>query len=591
MKKLVLVSLVSFLLSESGYAQCDAISSFPWRENFEGTSFPPECWSSYDVDGVGSQWVKYYYPVSCARHGYDCENDQEGWLVTPQLTIPDTGSFVLVFRSMNNYPRDYEYNGVWVSTTGNDPTSFSFTEIKSLSGDEVSGIWKKIIIPLTDYQGQGDIYIGFKYAGYCADSWYIADVSILDLSNYVEGEIVSILSPTSGENLTSNEEVKVLLKNNGGVTFTNFTLDLELDGTHIVTETFTDSITSLEQVEYTFNAKLDLSHSERYEIKVTMNIPNDQEPDNNLLTKKVGEFSSESVTLYGFQSGFVSFKSATPGTTTQLTYSSDFITSGESVNGYFYGYSLDFNTLITNFIKISTDTWTEVSTISASEDDDVRDIAYDYSTNTMYGINYFNELVTIDIETGDMNFVNYFDRLMPSLACSTNGQLYGLDMDGNFCSINKTNAFVTEIANIGQIYNMIVSMAFDHNTGRLFLALNEGQTTLFEIDPVSGAVFDRGRIGFGSTITGLFTKYTPPTRVIAHAPANNVKIYPNPSNGTVNVEVSENSTVKVMDVLGKVIDNYTANAHSVLNFNQAAGMYFLQVESNDGITTHKVVIW
>jgi hypothetical protein len=43
-------------------------------------------------------------------------------------------------------------------------------------------------------------------------------------------------------------------------------------------------------------------------------------------------------------------------------------------------------------------------------------------------------------------------------------------------------------------------------------------------------------------------------------------------------------------VLGKVIDTYTVNAHSVLNFTQAAGLYFLQVESNGKTSTHKVVI-
>jgi len=56
------------------------------------------------------------------------------------------------------------------------------------------------------------------------------------------------------------------------------------------------------------------------------------------------------------------------------------------------------------------------------------------------------------------------------------------------------------------------------------------------------------------------------------------------------VIVSENSVIKLMDVLGKVIDTYTVNGNSVLNFTQSAGFYFLQVESNGKISTHKVVI-
>jgi hypothetical protein len=77
---------------------------------------------------------------------------------------------------------------------------------------------------------------------------------------------------------------------------------------------------------------------------------------------------------------------------------------------------------------------------------------------------------------------------------------------------------------------------------------------------------------------------------VVSIPTSNVQIYPNPSNGTVNVIVSENSVIKLMDVLGKVIDTYTVNGNSVLNFTQAAGLYFLQVESNGKTSTHKVVI-
>ena len=76
----------------------------------------------------------------------------------------------------------------------------------------------------------------------------------------------------------------------------------------------------------------------------------------------------------------------------------------------------------------------------------------------------------------------------------------------------------------------------------------------------------------------------------SHTLTNDVRVYPNPSNGMVTVSVTENSTVRVLDVLGKVVDTYTVNSNSMLNFTQAAGFYFLQVESNGKISTHKLVI-
>jgi len=542
MRKLIMPILASFLLSGSGFAQ---ITTFPWTEDFEGVTFPPTSWTSYDVDGLGTNWEKnpvdgylpnlYERSSGIAGHTYACGEvqPQEGWLVTPPITIPATGSFALTFWSLNEYPEDYEYNGVWVSTTGNDPTTSTFTEIKQLSGAEVSKTWKKITISLAAYAGQ-TIYIGFKYAGDCTDSWYIDDVTVDDFSNYLDGAVAAILSPNSGEGLTANEEVKVLLKSNGGAALTNFALDLELNGTHIATETFTDTIPSFEEVEYIFNAKLDLSNAGGHEIKVSINIPNDQDTDNNSLTKKVGNFSSESITLYGchfnlmtVNSGFISFESANPKTTTQEDYRSGIITAGEYVNGYFYGYSQDISgTWNTDFVKISTDTWTDVETIA--NENNIIDMAYDFSTNVMYGIDDWDKLVIIDIQTGKViDSTGYFGNEMLVLACDLNGELYGIDVDGNFCSIDKTDASVMVIANTGfsPIY-FYQSMAFDHNTGRLFWVYvypnNEDVAAkLIEIDPVSGAIFDRGNFEGPSTITGLFTKYASPIDVMSLVPANN----------------------------------------------------------------------
>ena len=535
--------LASFLLSGSGFAQ---ITTFPWIEGFEGGNFPPTSWTSYDVDSFGTNWEKnptedylsnlYERSSGIAGHTYYCDEGdqpQEGWLVTPQITIPTTGSFVLMFWSLSEYPEDYEYNGVWVSTTSNDPVTRAFTEIKELSGTEISGTWKKIIISLDDYAGE-DIYIGFKYAGECADSWYIDDVTVLDFSDYVDGEVAAILSPNSGEGLTSNEEVKVLLKNNGSDPLTNFTLDLELDGTLIASETFTNVLASVSQEEYIFNAKLDLSNLSGYEIKVTINILNDQDTDNNSLIKKVSNFSSESITLYGFQfdfmmmgSGFISFESATPKNTTQEDYRTVLMKAGEYVNGYFYGYSQDiFGGWTTDFVKISTDDWTDIETIA--NEDNIVDMAYDFSTNVMYGINAWWELVIIDIETGEIiDYIGDFYDEMLVLACDLNGQLYGIDNHGNFCFIDKTDASTTVIANTGlYTINFYQSMAFDHNTERLFWTYvypDNGNLAvkLIEIDPISGAIFDRGNFKEETVVTSLFTKYASPIDVMSLLPANN----------------------------------------------------------------------
>ena len=178
----VSIGLFLILFTTKLSANCEPVTIFPFTEDFEGAEFPPPCWTSYDGDGDGTRWerseVEKYNGLASAQHRWgNCNVAQEGWLVTPPLSIPTTGNYVLKFWSYNLFPRDYFYNGVWISTEENDPTSSTFIELKQLNSSEVSEFWKEIIIPLSDYAGQ-TIYIGFKYEGFCADAWYIDDVEV-----------------------------------------------------------------------------------------------------------------------------------------------------------------------------------------------------------------------------------------------------------------------------------------------------------------------------------------------------------------------------------------------------------------------------
>jgi hypothetical protein len=71
---------------------------------------------------------------------------------------------------------------------------------------------------------------------------------------------------------------------------------------------------------------------------------------------------------------------------------------------------------------------------------------------------------------------------------------------------------------------------------------------------------------------------------------NNNKINITQNNGEAFVTVSENSTVRVLDVSGRVFGVYNAEANSTLNIYQPAGLYLFEVRSNSGISTHKLII-
>ncbi|HQL70261.1 MAG TPA: choice-of-anchor J domain-containing protein, partial [Bacteroidales bacterium] len=71
---------------------------------------------------------------------------------------------------------------------------------------------------------------------------------------------------------------------------------------------------------------------------------------------------------------------------------------------------------------------------------------------------------------------------------------------------------------------------------------------------------------------------------------NTVSVYPNPSNGLVNINVTENSVISVIDIAGRTVKSFNVKANEEVNFSQSAGLYIIKVESNGKVSTHKLVI-
>jgi hypothetical protein len=79
--------------------------------------------------------------------------------------------------------------------------------------------------------------------------------------------------------------------------------------------------------------------------------------------------------------------------------------------------------------------------------------------------------------------------------------------------------------------------------------------------------------------------------------ATEVSVFPNPSNGVINVELNTNAeaTVTVVDVLGQVVyssnENFVAGERKMINLsNKAKGMYILTVEGEGVNTVERISI-
>jgi hypothetical protein len=267
---------------------CDALT-FPHDEGFEEYIFPPHCWTT---SGPGWERRTYGAHTGIGRAVYPWWEGNEGWLITPKFSISEGGNFMMEFWSYCYEARFYTYSGVWISTTNNNPASF--TEVHELKYDErPESEWVKIEIPLSNYAGK-DIYIAFKYRNYGGDTghmWSVDDFNIYNLDTNLDAELVAITTPVSGKDLTSEETVTVKIKNNGTDNISYFPLMLEVDAILLATETFTGFIPSMQETVYTFSRKIDLSEADKtYTITVTVDMEGDENPNNNSKTIKVTHF-------------------------------------------------------------------------------------------------------------------------------------------------------------------------------------------------------------------------------------------------------------------------------------------------------------
>jgi len=248
----------------------------PFSEGFEGPVFPPSCWRIYNVSGTPPDWeltMNFKHGGKYAiGHQANIYNAQEGWIVMPQVKIPNTGNFFLKFWAVFNWAQYHRYAGIWVSTTGGDPTTSEFIEIKELKGSEVTANWQQIEVALTEFSGK-DIYIGFKYAsneGDDGDDWYIDDVEIVSPDQYL---VTLLANPENGGTLLGggyyfpNTNATVTAIANTNHTFLNWT-----NNGDIVSTTPIYSFTVTQNITLTANIKpLSISEIEPATFKIYPN--------------------------------------------------------------------------------------------------------------------------------------------------------------------------------------------------------------------------------------------------------------------------------------------------------------------------------
>ncbi len=205
---------------------------------------------------------------------------------------------------------------------------------------------------------------------------------------------------------------------------------------------------------------------------------------------------------------------------------------GEYYDGLIYAYGIELIGIyeLPHYYIIDPATWT----IQYDEYRNVcYDMAYDYSTNTMYGLNPYTDMVSlciVDMATGEYTAITNIileDGGEPmNLACDNAGHLYTISNNGNLYEIDKQNGQSRFICSTGKTFDDIQSMCYDHIERVLYVAQYNGITSnLIKIDPETGVIVEESPLSMGGSskirLTSLFA-YCSPEDVTVEPPVPHV---------------------------------------------------------------------
>ncbi|MGO2102519.1 MAG: choice-of-anchor J domain-containing protein [Psychroflexus halocasei] len=153
--------------------QCEAITSFPLMEDFDGAwqgdPAAPGCWSVVNNDEDGYTWSKsaqYITPRSGSSVAHGTGNGDD-YLISPALELPAGDAMQMKWYDVVEGATHNNTYEVLVSTTDKEISSFT----ENLGTYDVTNTdWEEHILDLSDYAGS-TIYIAFHQTYSDATNW------------------------------------------------------------------------------------------------------------------------------------------------------------------------------------------------------------------------------------------------------------------------------------------------------------------------------------------------------------------------------------------------------------------------------------
>ena len=209
---------------------------------------------------------------------------------------------------------------------------------------------------------------------------------------------------------------------------------------------------------------------------------------------------------------YINFPLQNPSTVTAATANTTpVIFAAAYANGYMWYINYGDGSLEKAVVDNENHTISNFETIvSGFESDETTTMSYNPVDGQMYYIDINSKLKSFD-PTQPTAFTEKgtFSQTIISLAINSEGEAYGVELlTGNLYLVDLTNASTSLVGSTGLEYDYPQDLAFDMETGELFLAQYSSalDNSLYWVNPGTAQTFNIGRIGGGNggMFTGLF---------------------------------------------------------------------------------------
>jgi hypothetical protein len=185
------------------------VATLPFNESFDGTTFPPTCWTRINA-GTGNNWLRStsapYSGAGHMRYSYNSSFAANTWMITPEFTLTGGKKYYVSFyqNTSGSYPEKLKV------TVGNAPDVASQTTVlwNNAGGTELTNATYELRIAEFVAPTTGSYYFGFNcYSD--ADMWYldVDQISIIEqptvdlaFTNFYQSSGLPV--PRSGQNFS-----------------------------------------------------------------------------------------------------------------------------------------------------------------------------------------------------------------------------------------------------------------------------------------------------------------------------------------------------------------------------------------------------